>query len=58
MAFGVIPKRKAFYSHELVEVFPPYLLEGHKRKEANSINHLASRMRGSEVEIAKSKLSP
>ena len=45
---------KAFYNHEIVEVLPPYLLEGHIRDEANAIIHLASKMRGSEIEIAKS----
>jgi len=45
---------KALYNHEIVELLPPYTLESHQLNDANAIIHLASRMRGSEIEIAES----
>ena len=45
---------KALYNHEIVELVPPYNLEGHEFGRTNAVIHLASRMRGSEIEIAES----
>ena len=45
---------KAIYNHEIVELLPPYTLEGPELDQTNAIIHLASRMRGSEIEIVES----
>ena len=45
---------KALYNHEIVDVAPPYTLESHELSETKAIIHLASRMLGSEIEIAES----
>jgi UDP-2-acetamido-2,6-beta-L-arabino-hexul-4-ose reductase len=45
---------KALYNHELVDVSPPHTFEGRKLSDFKAVIHLASKMRGSEIEIAES----